>query len=384
MNERKKIKIGYHASGYNEKRNFIGLDVPNCNYVKAFDLFKFYRHFYFKLKKKVHPQFDNLFRGSLIGSNYDVMHFWNSVSLSNKPWITTFEYYLPRGAHHYGVDAKENSYIQKVLGRLNHDSCKTLIATSAYALNAQKNYLADLTESFDSILNKVQVIHPSQNLILNDVSKKANSEKIKFAMVGGVFFHKGGREVLEVVGKFLDRGAPIELHIVSPLLYGDFASGSTEKDQAWAIDVINKYPQIIWSQSLSNSQVMDLLKSADVVLLPSYDETYGYSALECPACGCPVISTDGAALAELNNNKIGWLINVDKDRDRRSVPRSIEAKLNIKEAITSQLNDIIEEILAKPDLIKEKGQLAIEKIKLENNPRIVAEKLSAIYKNALN
>ncbi|MFW2788163.1 glycosyltransferase, partial [Acinetobacter baumannii] len=49
-------------------------------------------------------------------------------------------------------------------------------------------------------------------------------------------------------------------------------------------------------------------------LLPTWADTFGYSVLEFQACGCPVISTDVRALSEINNNDIGWLINVDKNK----------------------------------------------------------------------
>ncbi len=63
---------------------------------------------------------------------------------------------------------------------------------------------------------------------------------------------------------------------------------------------------------MPNQQVLELLKTCDVGLLPTYADTYGFSALEAQSAACPVISTDVRALPEINNTEVGWLINVPK------------------------------------------------------------------------
>lgn len=60
--------------------------------------------------------------------------------------------------------------------------------------------------------------------------------------------------------------------------------------------------------SLSNDAVLEMIKTSDVGLLPTWQETYGFSVLEMQACGCPVITTNVRALPEINPENAGWLI----------------------------------------------------------------------------
>ncbi len=49
------------------------------------------------------------------------------------------------------------------------------------------------------------------------------------------------------------------------------------------------------------------MRTADIGMLPSYADTYGFSVLEAQA-GNAVITTDIRALPEVNNPAVGWLI----------------------------------------------------------------------------
>ena len=112
--------------------------MPYKNYEvrQVTDFCKIPAHLYWKYAKKPHPFFNNLFWDFGLNS-YKLLHFFNAVNIGNKPWITTFEQYIPRGAHRIGRFSKENKYIDFVLKRAAHKSCKKLIALSDYAYRSQ-------------------------------------------------------------------------------------------------------------------------------------------------------------------------------------------------------------------------------------------------------
>ena len=119
----KRIIVGTHSLNYAEKRLFAGIPLKNFEVKKLKDFVRVFAHLYWKIKRKPHPFFTNLFC-DLGLNNYQLLHFFNAVNMGNQPWLTTFERYLPRDAHHPGVAPKENWYINYALMRVAHPSCK--------------------------------------------------------------------------------------------------------------------------------------------------------------------------------------------------------------------------------------------------------------------
>jgi glycosyltransferase involved in cell wall biosynthesis len=120
-----------------------------------------------------------------------------------------------------------------------------------------------------------------------------------------------------------------------------------------------------------------------VGLLPTWADTYGLFVLEAQASGCPVITTDVRALAEINNSRIGWLIRVPKDALGEAIYATPENRLELSQKIQAGLEEIIRGIVEDPSVIASKGQAALERIRTEHDPQDYAEKLRQIYQAAL-
>lgn len=377
-----KKSIGIKANYYPEKRNFTELNIESYKFDKRLDLYRIIAFGYFKIFKKTHSKWLNLFYDFDLG-NYHCLHFFNAISLGSKPWITTFEYYLPRGAHQVDQVPKETKYINKVINRLASPSCKQLIALSEHAKNAQINYLESFPKEIkDIIIDKIIVIHPPQKLLLQEYIPKPINKKLKLIIVGADFFRKGGQEIINAFKELKKQNIEVELTIVSSLQYGDYASLSTIEDLNEIKKTIEDNLNIIHYKSVPNNKVIDLFKTSDIALLPSYDETYGYTVLEAQACGCPIITTNGAAFKEINNDNCGWVIEVPLN-DNRSIPRTNKNRLNFTEKVTTGLISIIKNVIANPELINQKGKASLERIKKYHSIEIASKKLENIY-NSIN
>lgn len=377
MNSEKKKIVAYVHSGYNEMRNIYGLELEGFKFEKkVLDPFKLIDHAYFKLFNRT----NNFFHNSNYGyGSYNLIHLFNGINFRSKPWITTFEAFVPRFPKGYQYFKKKGV---KALASM---SCKRIISLSENAKEIQLDYLAKTyPDELDKIKSKIKVIHPSQELLISDYSQKKLGDKITFTIVGADFFRKGGKEIVEVFGDILSKKHDIQLNIVSSLNFGDYASHSTKKDLKKVKEIINLYPQNIKHYAyLDNSSVLELLKSTHVALLPSYDDTYGYFVLEAQACGCPVVTTDIGAFPEINNNEIGYIIPVPRNDLGHGIIYSKNDRYTFSAILKENLFDIINHIYYNPDEIVTKGKASMNRINEKHNPQYNAKLLNKLYLEAI-
>ena len=151
-----------------------------------------------------------------------------------------------------------------------------------------------------------------------------------------------------------------------------FFSSETEK-------LIGRYNLFEQIRFMPNNQVLALLQRADVGLLPTWAETYGFSVLEMQSCGCPVITSNVRALPEINPDTAGWQIinQLDEDLDYRVT--SAEIRDALRQQTITQLKTIILSIVQDPDQISRKAAAAIERIKTEHDISAYQQKLQALY-----
>ena len=371
------MKVSTNHSDYNRNRNIIDLPFERVKVLKVVDIYKLITHFYFKTFNISHYYFLNSFNDFELNGS-EIVHLFNGISYSNTPWISTFEYTLPR----YSNSSKAK--YKKGVERLTHSSCKYLLALSENAKKLQVDYLEENYPEYLTIISdKIQVLHPQQKHLINNYGeKKLSNDKIVFTIIGADFFRKGGLEVLRVFDKL--HKEKITLNIVSTLQYGDYASKAGIKELEEATKLISENLNINYFKTLPNNKVLELLKNSHIGLLPTYGDTYGYSLLEAQASGCPVISTDVSSLPEINNNEIGWIINVPKDKNRNGVLSSHKDISKFSSIVEKELYRIIkDDILSKHSIIKEKGVKALERISKEHNPKDKAEFLEEIYSEAI-
>ena len=62
----------------------------------------------------------------------------------------------------------------------------------------------------------------------------------------------------------------------------------------------------------SRNDVENIIPSCDVLVLPSYSESFGLVLIESLACGKPVIGSDVGGITEIINNDVGLLVNPNK------------------------------------------------------------------------
>jgi glycosyltransferase involved in cell wall biosynthesis len=396
------MRIGvpaYRFDYYTNLRTIVN-KLPDVAYVPVRDLYGFLRGAALRVNRVVGkpliPTFNlnNQFEDFDL-NKVDLLHFSNGISYGKIPWISSFETILPRFENlvtrHQGSQAQPlvlDNLSKRGLEALCGSACKQIIAWSRCAANIQKNLLNNLPPIYTQpILEKMVVLAPPQEVIraLPQERQYSTANPIRFLMVGAAFFRKGGRETFEVFEKLAAEGLPIHLILVSSLRLEPYAAQETEADVAWAKGIIASQPAWLeYYEDLPNAQVLALADSADVGLLPTWADTYGLSVIEMQAGACPVITTDIRAIPEMNDPRVGWMINVPKNALGEALYTTPEKRENLHAAILGGLEQTIREIVANPAVIAIKGEAAAEKIKLEHSPENYAEALRQIYQKALS
>lgn len=391
--------LGYRFDYYPYLRNIL-YKLPEAEYVPVKDLYSNLRRAALfanrRLSKELFPAFDlnNQFDDFEL-NKVDILHFSNGISFGRTPWVSHFETLLPRFSglmQRYNGKIKNpiklTPLIQRGFAALQSPSCKRIIAWSQSAANIQSDLLTELPfEERETILKKMVVLHPPQEILEESPLQKqySSSDPIRFILVGSGFFRKGGLETLKAFEKLVkNEGAPITLVIVSSLRLEPYAARETEVERDWAVRFIEENSDWIeYYSSLPNDKTIELIKKCDIGLLPTYADSYGFSVLEAQACGLPVISTDLRALPEINNTDIGWIIRVPKNDLGEALYFTAEERERLSQQIQAGLEAIVHNIVAEPSVIFEKAVKSIERIREMHDPTAYAQKLRAIYQDAL-
>ncbi len=75
----------------------------------------------------------------------------------------------------------------------------------------------------------------------------------------------------------------------------------------------------------SRNDVENIIPSCDVLVLPSYSESFGLVLIEALACGKPVIGSDVGGITEIINKDVGLLVNPNKVS---SIAKAIDTVIN--------------------------------------------------------
>ncbi|MEO6546453.1 MAG: glycosyltransferase family 4 protein [Ferruginibacter sp.] len=153
--------------------------------------------------------------------------------------------------------------------------------------------------------------------------------RLKLLFVGSLSQRKGVADLFSAVEKF---GNSVELTLV----------GRKPTDECKALNAALSCHR--WIPSLSHHEVLKLMRESDVLVFPSLFEGFGLVITEAMSQGTPVITTDRTAGPDIiEHGKNGWLL-------KAGVPFSLE--------------NTLEEILKKTEIIRDFGQAAMETARL--------------------
>lgn len=326
----------------------------------------------------------------------DICHLFNAISYGREPWVVTFETVVPRfGCVLQNLSRTQDAFetlarvrsVRCAIDRLARDSCRQIIALSECTRQIQLSLLQLFPEHRDKVESKLVTLHPPQVVRVPEYQAKHRDlrQGVNFLFVGSSFFRKGGREILEAFAMIRRRwGAQVHLTVISALRIDNYATAESLSDVDSARRFIGENREwLTWHDSLPNECVLKLMEMADVGLLPTHADTYGFSVLEFQACGTPVITTDVRALPEINNSNVGWVIELPKNRFGEARYATEEQREENRRLIRTGLEKCVEEILVDRDAVRMKAENAIRRIRNEHDPVAYGETLRQVYLEAV-
>lgn len=401
------MKIGILSKNYAAQRLFLD-KLPECQYKDVrFYNWCLWKNAYLwglkaigKLKMSPEEMVAKLFYDfkMLIPTGCDVFHFFNCINLGkHSKWVISVESGVPwpvsvtRCVESENADLSsigQDKYVERRIKALANPNCLGLLALSHCTENIQREIIKQFPQYESVIPKKMITLLPPQKLVINDVKEKRvtwnEEEPLTFIYVGSDFYRKGGRETVLVLSK-LHKRYSFKLILISSMAVDEKRYMRTENDEKESKCLIEKNKDWIeYYDRLPNTEVLEKMKKAHVCLLPTWMDTFAYSVLEAQACGTPVISTSLRALTEINNENVGWLIDVPVNRLNNPLHLTKEQQDIFSEKLLNGLYDKVEYVLQHREEIKDKAMKCLVKIKDYHSPQKYEEKLRMVYQGRIS
>ncbi len=289
---------------------------------------------------------------------FDLVHALNRVPLGPTPYIIGFESHLPRA-----FAPGDAPVVERLTRHLAGRKCVRILPMSEFA---RRTFLKQHAKSpvLAELEAKLQVRQP--NIEIPDVTEwfdpSAPLDELRLVFVGGHFARKGGLAVLKLAEKAREKGVPLHATIVSSLEYGDGiwtdpANPAFYEPYLKLLDL----PNVTLIHGAPNSEVQKLMHRSHVSLLPTFADTYGYSAVEGMANFTPVLGTTQGALPEFVDASNGVLLNIETNDvgEWLHVARNDQGTAAFEKIFADETSRLAETMLAAcEDLLNDRARLA--------------------------
>ncbi|HVI52556.1 MAG TPA: glycosyltransferase family 4 protein [Candidatus Sulfotelmatobacter sp.] len=246
---------------------------------------------------------------------FDLVHAFNRLPIGGTPYLISFESHLPRG---FGL---ESSWLFKAMRRsLASGRCRSIVAISDYARRQFLRQHADTPEG-PALEAKLTLRYPNFPMpqgpdpFLSLDDGDAGQDDVRVVFVGNHFGRKGGSVAVRMAELALQHEVPLRVDIVSAMEVG--AASWTDPTSPGYFDrdhALLKLPNVRHHGKLANKEVLHLIGRAHFVLLPTFSDSFGYSAIEAMANHTPVVATAQGALPEfIHDGENGILVSLDTD-----------------------------------------------------------------------
>jgi D-inositol-3-phosphate glycosyltransferase len=249
------------------------------------------------------PNLSDAFSTVLENEKYDVLHshYWISGKVA-MPVAKKFGIPLAHTMHTMARVKNMNLAEGERPEPMIRVQGETQVVAAANALIANTDAeAASLVSLYEACPDNVSVVSPGVDLYTFTAGsgRKAAREAVGLpqdahilAFVGRIQPHKGPEVLIRAVAEMLNHSPHLRPKLITVIMGGASGSGLGEverlKDLAsW----LNISDVVRFENPVPRAQLPQWYRSADLVCVPSYSESFGLVALEAQACGTPVVAT---------------------------------------------------------------------------------------------
>lgn len=323
-------------------------------------------------------------------SRVDLFHLWNGVCLNRRPWITSFEADLPRYC-----GSPRDRHFERLTERIQSSDCKLLLALSDFARN--RFFLQNEDWITDEVRAKTKVLYGAVEpwSPLSEASHASRDQAVdtsfRLVFVGHDFFRKGGVAILRAFEELLARGVDCRLTLVGRIAGEDYVTTATEQQAQRCREEVAAHPRIDWRPEMPFGEILAMMASHDLCLLPTLDDTFGWSVVEAQTVGVPVLTTNTCAMPELSvHGHSGLQVRLPLAPNRRWAGMQANAGDDRRphleaayELISSEIVAHVERFVHNRNELREIGERGKRQVALRHSPRVVAARLSEYYESVL-
>ena len=265
---------------------------------------------------------------------------------------------------------------------MTRQNFKKLIFWSNAGLKTLRNYGKLSSDIIDA---KTTVVYPAIRHAPDDLLHKPNKNNRFNILFSGAFFIKGGVNVIDAFERVLKLYPDTTLTLCCDEKIDFFALNAALKGKY--LKKIKDNTNILCMGRVPRERLLtDILPNADVYLLPSYQEAFGFSILEAMAWGVPIIASNIFAIPEMIEDHInGILIDILSFNPAKIFPGSIVNTIpdDFRDHVTDSLYVAIIELIESPSLA---GKLSADGLRIVRTKFSFQErnaKMLKIYSNAM-
>jgi len=265
---------------------------------------------------------------------------------------------------------------------MTRQNFKKLIFWSNAGLKTLKNYGKLSSHIIDA---KTTVVYPAVRHVPDELLHEPNKSNRFNILFSGAFFIKGGVNVIDAFERVLKVHPDATLTLCCDEKIDFFTLNSALKEEY--LKKIKNNKNILFMGRVPRERLLtDILPHADIYLLPSYQEAFGFALLEAMAWGVPVIASNIFAIPEMIEDHVnGILIDILDFNPhkifRGSVVNTIPA--DFQKRVTDSLYTAIIELLESPSLANKFSTAGISIARSKFSFETRNQRMLDIYREAI-